>query len=335
MGTLTIGKSGRAVRRVQEFLNKLGYGLNANGEFDSTTEAAVKDFQTLHGLEANGFVDRHTKQLIKRAAKSSDTPHKRPSDRSVSALIEIVTPKLDEPDIDEEFLKPITPVERNSLYGGKKFSSMSEAFAYYQTLQTADIPADKKPSVLADFKRFAILSVFGPAPSVAEIEKMKDLIAREAWLQPEGTDVYMNYYTKDSPNWFADMVRANGVPYYYTVKRKDANSFSLEIKVIRNLAANLAYSGTILTSKTDTAITASILRSDLQGYRWVDDKNSALVAVLEKGKSTVMLKSTGSMTALHSGNHSNNKAQDAEFSEQNCIQAALQCFIIEYNKALK
>jgi peptidoglycan hydrolase-like protein with peptidoglycan-binding domain len=335
MATLSIGKSGRAVRKIQEFLNKLGYGLNASGEFDAATETAVKDFQSMNGIDATGFVDRSTKSAIKRAAKSSDAPRKRPAERTVAALIELVTPHLDEPDIDEDFLKPISATDRNNIYGSKKFGTFSEAFAFYQTLQSMEIPADKKPSVLADFKRFAILSIIGSAPSVSEIEKIKATLAKETWLLPEGEDVYMNYYIKDSPNWFTETVRANGAMYFCTVKRKDAASFSLDIKVVRNGASNMSYSGTIGVSKNDTSITASIFKSELKGYAWAEDRASALAATLEKGKNVISLKSVGAMSTFHAGTHTNNKAQDAEFSEQNCIEAALNCFVVEYNKILK
>ena len=80
MPTLTIGKTGRAVRKVQEFLNKLGYEITADGDFGAKTEAAVKDFQENNGMEVTGYVDRDTKQAIKRAAKRGDVPQKRPAE---------------------------------------------------------------------------------------------------------------------------------------------------------------------------------------------------------------------------------------------------------------
>lgn len=336
MGVLTIGKSGRAVRKIQEFLNQLGYSLANDGEFGVSLEAAVKDFQATHGMEVTGQVDRTTKVTIKRAARNAEKGYKRPTERTTVALVEAITPHLDEPDIDEDLLKPITSLERNNLYGGKKFNTLAEAHTYYNTLLALGIPEDKKQSVLADFRRFAILSVFGSSPTVSEIDKLKSTIDKEAWLQPEANDVYMNYYVKDSPNWFSEMIRVNGTPYFYTVKKRDGSTqYSLEIKVVRNLASSLAYSGSIAAVKSESAINVEIYKAELQGYRWAEDKSSAMIATLEKGKNTISVKSTGIMSGYHVGNHTNTKAQDAEFSEQNCIQAALQCFILEYTKILR
>jgi len=47
---------GAAVRAVQEQLRAHGYDLDADGYFGPATEAAVRDFQSAHGLEVDGLV---------------------------------------------------------------------------------------------------------------------------------------------------------------------------------------------------------------------------------------------------------------------------------------
>lgn len=48
------GSSGDAVRELQQLLNTNGYALDADGRFGAKTEAAVKDFQIVRGLAADG-----------------------------------------------------------------------------------------------------------------------------------------------------------------------------------------------------------------------------------------------------------------------------------------
>lgn len=61
--TLRKGSKGDAVKRVQEELIARGYDLTpygADGDFGKRTEAAVKQFQRDHGLEADGIVGPKT-----------------------------------------------------------------------------------------------------------------------------------------------------------------------------------------------------------------------------------------------------------------------------------
>ena len=59
------GKAGAGVRDIQTGLNKLGYGLNVDGDFGPLTEAAVIQFQKDHDLEVDGVAGPATwKALI-------------------------------------------------------------------------------------------------------------------------------------------------------------------------------------------------------------------------------------------------------------------------------
>ena len=51
---LKLGSSGDDVKALQDKLNKLGYGLAADGDFGPKTESAVKDFQSKNGLTVDG-----------------------------------------------------------------------------------------------------------------------------------------------------------------------------------------------------------------------------------------------------------------------------------------
>ena len=64
------GSEGSEVKKLQEYLIKLGYDLGswgADGDFGSCTEAAVKAFQKLHNLNQTGIVDSQTWAAIEKA----------------------------------------------------------------------------------------------------------------------------------------------------------------------------------------------------------------------------------------------------------------------------
>jgi len=54
--TFALGSLGNGTREIQRGLNRLGYGLNVDGEFGPLTDAAVRKFQTANGLEVDGIV---------------------------------------------------------------------------------------------------------------------------------------------------------------------------------------------------------------------------------------------------------------------------------------
>lgn len=67
------GMTGIAVQSVQSMLINAGYlSGSADGDFGSGTEAAVKQFQADHGLEADGIVGDQTQAALAQATGSSD-----------------------------------------------------------------------------------------------------------------------------------------------------------------------------------------------------------------------------------------------------------------------
>lgn len=59
-GNLQLGNTGAEVTALQQYLVSLGYSCIANGTFDSATDAAVRKFQGLVGLSADGIVGTAT-----------------------------------------------------------------------------------------------------------------------------------------------------------------------------------------------------------------------------------------------------------------------------------
>lgn len=66
MTTIRKGDKGSDVRTCQELLNKLGYGLVADGIFGVKTETAVKDFQKKNNLTSDGIVGPKTWAVLQK-----------------------------------------------------------------------------------------------------------------------------------------------------------------------------------------------------------------------------------------------------------------------------
>lgn len=59
-GELKVGDQGSEVAEVQGQLVLLGYDVVADGDFGAATADALREFQELNGMQANGFIDSAT-----------------------------------------------------------------------------------------------------------------------------------------------------------------------------------------------------------------------------------------------------------------------------------
>lgn len=73
METLRKGSRGEAVTALQRALLSLGYAIAVDGIFGSQSEAAVKQFQSARGLEADGVVGAITQAALRAAGGSAGT----------------------------------------------------------------------------------------------------------------------------------------------------------------------------------------------------------------------------------------------------------------------
>lgn len=71
--TVQNGASGIEVQAVQYLLTAQGSVTDVDGAFGPNTEAAVRDFQTAHDLEASGVVDAATWEALVAEVKSGDS----------------------------------------------------------------------------------------------------------------------------------------------------------------------------------------------------------------------------------------------------------------------
>lgn len=75
MRMLRKGAQGEDVKQLQEMLNKLGFSCGkADGIFGANTEAAVKAFQAVNALKADGIAGPQTLELLAARAADPDQP---------------------------------------------------------------------------------------------------------------------------------------------------------------------------------------------------------------------------------------------------------------------
>ena len=82
------GSKGVGVKAMQTALLSLGYSLprfGADGDFGAETEAAVKAFQTAHGLPATGAWDAVSQAKLAALLQPEDEDEDEPVDHSVLA----------------------------------------------------------------------------------------------------------------------------------------------------------------------------------------------------------------------------------------------------------
>jgi len=83
--SVTVGAEGPDVSGIQQRLDDLGYNVGVTGYFGTETEAGVKYFQRMNGLDADGSVGQYTKELLySDEAEPSEEYNRKPSSSSGS-----------------------------------------------------------------------------------------------------------------------------------------------------------------------------------------------------------------------------------------------------------
>lgn len=117
-GAVGPGAPAESVKVLQEGLKKLGYNVNATGEFDQATTAAVIDFKKRVGVHqnykladgsfaVNEFADQATLQALQQALEQGATPTSATSSTLPTAPTSSTTPAT--PTLPTTSTKPTTP----------------------------------------------------------------------------------------------------------------------------------------------------------------------------------------------------------------------------------
>lgn len=85
------GSIGQEVKNIQSMLQKIGYNLEADGEFGSITENAIIDFQTKYNLQIDGIVGPSTMKKLKEMSKQQPTTQKKQKGKVIVSLLNVRT----------------------------------------------------------------------------------------------------------------------------------------------------------------------------------------------------------------------------------------------------
>ncbi|WP_035757149.1 peptidoglycan-binding domain-containing protein [Hugenholtzia roseola] len=344
MGALQLGDKGRAVVKLQKILNELGYDLPTDGVFSQALLEAVRDFQTNKEIEPDGIVDRQTKITMKRLRRKMRRAKRRgesvaPLQTTHSEPDLIPEPEDDDDEFDAGLVteeKPLDASEEKKVetaVAEKKITSLSEAQGQYQAL----VKAGASAAALGAFRKRAILEVYGNAPTVAQINQLKELVYGQAWLKPEGEDLYL-YYITDSPNYFKGGVMRKGIYYGYTATRLNDDTFDIKIYRVFNNQSNLVMNTRAKATLVADKAQISLPRGVRESYKWNISSSEILSVSLTKGATQVSLAPSNMLKTQADAQHgvkNHTHTEEADFSLKNALKTALKAFIAEYGNLLK
>ncbi|KQT52236.1 MULTISPECIES: N-acetylmuramidase domain-containing protein [unclassified Aureimonas] len=85
-GLLRMGSKGRRVRELQALLIRAGYTVKEDGDFGTTTKAALVAFQTARGLTPDGIYGPQTESALGELRQASDD---RPGKQALTKLVDV------------------------------------------------------------------------------------------------------------------------------------------------------------------------------------------------------------------------------------------------------
>lgn len=88
--TIKYGSTGDDVKKLQEELNKYGYGLDTDGIFGIKTQSAVKDYQKNNGLSVDGIVGANTWGKLNASTQTTSSNTQQTSGNSSSSFSQSV-----------------------------------------------------------------------------------------------------------------------------------------------------------------------------------------------------------------------------------------------------
>ncbi len=198
-----------------------------------------------------------------------------------------------------------------------------------------------KSRLLAFTRNKVITDVIGETPNREQIQRYKPNLL-EQWLQPEGMSKYF-YYTSDSKFWFSGEIKRHNVLYFYEiVKITNTDNYQLTIKSVVNNNAYLAFSSTLkaITDNQNGLINVNIYHARYKGYQWLRSDVDYLKVSYDRASPNISYTAVGSFSQFTDKNHGYTadfpakKLNSREFSEKTAIKTAVQCFILEFNRAL-
>jgi hypothetical protein len=189
-------------------------------------------------------------------------------------------------------------------------------------------------------KQKVIADVVGPEPTVEEIEWFNKRVIEDPWFHPDGFTKFFEY-TSQSKNWFSGQVQRGNVLYYYKLMRQTGtDKYKLEIFAVANDESNLVFNAVVKAfgNASDNQFEVHVYNARHAVYTWIPSERDYLKVTYRANSDRIDHLPVGNMAQLQDKGHgldATRKLNPQEFSEMAAIRSAVQCFILDYNRALR
>ncbi len=232
-----------------------------------------------------------------------------------------------------------TIIERKNITE-RKFKSMEEGKAYYNSLKIKQGFAAGKKNMLLGLLRVKVLQdVFGESPFAEEIENMKYYIDTETWLGAEGKKYYFDL-TSDSKYWFSNGIQRKNIYYFYKAMRyKNSEKYRLQVFAVVNNESNLVMSGEVRIKEDSVQRTIIVPHAQNKGYMWATSSSNFLEAKVDLVSNQMTFNAVGNMSSFEDSNHGLSQEQYIQLTTpanellRSNIKATLNYLILQYPKA--
>jgi|GEM_PF-2353900 len=194
--------------------------------------------------------------------------------------------------------------------------------------------------LLAQAKQKVITDVVGLEPTVEEIQWFNKRVIEDPWLQPEGFNKFFEY-TSGSKNWFSGQIQRGNILYYYKLmKQTGTDKYKLEIFSVANDESNLVFNAVVKAfgNPADKQFEVHVYNARHMVYQWIPSERDYLKVTYRANSDRIDSLPVGNIAQFQDKAHgvdATRKINPSDFSEMGAIRSAVQCFILDYNRALR
>ncbi len=241
--------------------------------------------------------------------------------------------------------KPISNAndETQKYISTHTFASIAEGASYYDKLEHMGLSFIKFEDASSALRTKVITDVYGEAPTVEQLDELRDVLQKEKWLLPEGMEKYF-YYVAENPNAFMGNVKEPNLTYYYNVTKDiKGNRYDLVVKKMdKSEMVYVVFTTYIFVNQgaTPDDLVVHIHHATGDGMEWRFSPKDYLEVIYSKNSNTIQEKAIGKMTEGAIPNPIISKAKLLEkdstkdFSHKEAIRKAVQIMLIAYENVI-
>jgi hypothetical protein len=220
---------------------------------------------------------------------------------------------------------------------------MAEGASYYDKLEHMGLSLIKFEDACAALRNKVISDVYGEAPTVEQLDKLRDELQKERWLLPEGMEKYF-YYVAENPNAFTGNIKKPSMTYYYNVtKDPKSNKYDLVVKKMdKDEMVYVVFSTYIFvnTGSNPEELVVHLHHATGDGMQWHFSPKDYLEVIYSKNSSKVQEKAVGKMQEATAAKPIIEKTKlvekdnAQEFSNKEAIRKTVQIMLIAYEDVI-